>query len=288
MKTTEQIRAEQVSAAVDHLLREPDAQPEDLDPNEAGLLDTARQLAQLPSLLGPVDPVLEQRVIRSVQAGNRAVRRLPVLQPVWVASGLAAILLVVLLLTPLGETAVASFVAVFNLGRTEVRITPVDTPSALATTVAGEGAAVQQTLTLTEAQAQTHFPIPQPGYLPAGYRLRAVSSYSYPELPAWVPQPLFVELVYEDFLGEECRLRIYPIALGDQASISGMNLEASPIWEVRDVRVNRHPGVLLRLGSEGAEDAWQEVVWEQDDLILALSATGMTDADLLNIARSVQ
>ena len=61
---SERIRAEQVSATVDQLLDDPEARLEQIDPADAGMLATARQLARLPELLGPVDPTFEQRVMR--------------------------------------------------------------------------------------------------------------------------------------------------------------------------------------------------------------------------------
>jgi hypothetical protein len=67
-----------------------------------------------------------------------------------------------------------------------------------------------------------------------------------------------------------------------------MDLEAAPIQDVRNVDVNGQPGVLLRLGSGRTEAGWQEVVWEQDDLILALSALRLSEAELLRMARSVE
>jgi hypothetical protein len=284
----ERTHAEQVSAAIDQLMRAPGSRPQPVDEADAGLLDTAQQLARLPTLLGPVDPVLEQQVMRRVRAGASVAGRRVYTRPGWAVAGLVAALLVVMLVTPLGRTAVASFLAVFNLGHTEVRITPVDTPSALSTTATAESSAVQQSLTLAEAQAKVPFAIPQPGYLPRDYRLEGVTSYSYPELPAWVPQPLFVELVYEDSQGNQFTLRVYPIVLGQQATISSLNLQAAPIQAVQDVDVGGQSGVLLQLGTDGAEAAWLEVVWEQDDLILALYGTDLTEADLLRMARSVR
>jgi Domain of unknown function (DUF4367) len=283
----ERLRAERVSAAVDQLIRDPDAQPDSLDPADAGLVPAIRQLARLPALLGPVDPLLEQRVMAQVRVDGTPARRAPRFRPAWAVVGVAIVLLAAMLLTPAGQTAVASFMAVFNLGRTEVRITPVDTTSTPLATAAAQSTAVRQSLTLAEAQAQVHFAIPQPAYLPPGYRLREVVSFSYPDLPAWVPQPFFVELTYGDEEGHGLALRVYPITLGDQANISGLNLEASPIQDVQDVEVNGQPGVLLKLGADRAEAPWQELVWEQGDLILALSGADMAEAELLRIARSV-
>jgi hypothetical protein len=297
MTKEERLQAERVSVTIDQLImaqsvpHTPDDQPAPVEPADAALVDTARSLARLPVLLGPVDPALEQRVMRQVELGARAPRPRPWLRPGWAMAGLAIALLVALWFTPVGQTAVASFMAVFNLGRTEVRITPVNTAAVVeaspVVTVAPGSTAVRQILTLEEAQALVPFAISQPAYLPPGYSLRGVNGFSYPDLPPWVPQPLFVEVVYGDESGQECILRLYPIVLGDQSSISGLNLEATLIREVQDVDVNGQPGVLMRMGPDWAENAWQEVVWEQGDLLLALSASNLSQEELLRIARSI-
>ena len=290
MRTTrvERTCAEQISAAVDQLIGDPDAPLGRPGPDDAGLLLAARQLARLPALLGPVDPALEQRVMGQIQARNQRMPWSRRFRPGWAVAGAVVALLVAMLLTPLGQTAVAGFMAVFSLGRTEVRITPAGASSAPLATAAAQSTAVQQTLALNQAQAQVAFPISQPAYRPPGYHLLGVNSYTYPDLPAWIPQPFFLELVYRDGSGREFILRLYPIVLGDQASISGLNLQAAPIRDVQDVDVNGQPGVLLQLGSKGADAVWQEVVWEQGDLILSLSATDLTQTDLLRVARSVR
>ena len=169
---TERMRAEQVSTAIDQLLVDPGAQVTGFDASDADVVTTAGKLAQLPVLLGPVDPLFEQRVMRQVRAGGEQKQRRLRFTPGWAVAGLVAVLLVVMLFTPVGQTAVASFLAVFDLGRTEVRITPVDTPSALPATAVTDGGAVQQALTLEEAQSQIPFSILQPGYLVPGYRLQ--------------------------------------------------------------------------------------------------------------------
>jgi hypothetical protein len=300
MRTTsaEQTRAEQVSASIDSLLRESEGQsaaadplgtPGTLDPADAGLLDTAQQLARLPALLGPVNPALEQQVVRRARQAAVPERPRFRFRLGWAAAGLAAILLAVTFLTPQGQTALAGFMAVFDLGRTEVRITPVNTPSTLlGTATAGQDGATREPLSLEEAQALFPVIIPQPAHLPAGYSLHEIGSYTYPDLPAWIPQPFFIELVYAGTTDAQAILRVYPIMLGDHASISGLNLEAAPIQGVQDVDINGQAGVLLQLGTEEQEIAWQEVVWEHGDLILALYATDLTQNDLLRMARSVQ
>jgi len=283
MTKEERVRAGEGAAAVDEVLLDPEARPA-LPAEDAGLVDTARHLAQLPALLGPVDPAFEQQIMRRVRLGPVETRRRPRLRLAWAVAGVAALLVLAMLVTPLGQTAVASFLAVFHLGRTQVSITPVDVASVPSATAAA-GSAVVERLTLDEARDQVSFAIPQPAYLPAGYRLQGVNSYSYPYLPAWVPQPFFVELVYADGAGQICTLRLYPIMLGQEASISRLNLEAAPIHDVQDVDVGGQPGVLLQLG---AGSGWQEVVWEQGDLVLALSAADLSEADLLRVARSVR
>ena len=186
-------------------------------------------------------------------------------------------MLLALLISPAGQTAVASFLAVFDLGRTEVEVSQVGTP-----TVTSGAAAVRETMSLTEAELHFPFAIPRPNDLPAGYRLQEVNGYSYPDLPAWVPQPFFVELEYGDGGGATCTLRVYPIMLGQEGNVSGLKLAATSIGEVEDVMVGGQPGVLLRL-----EGDWQEVVWEQGELILSLSAGDLTRDELLQVAGSV-
>lgn len=292
----EQRRAERVSAAVDELLRDPEAAAPNLDPADRALVGTARRLARLPVLLGPVDATLEQRVLRSkaraadrerVQEQVRTGRRLVI---PWAVAGLATILLVVALCTPFGQTATASFRSVFRLGRTEVRVTPMETAAAPLTTALVQAAAIPQPLTLAETKQRVPFALPQLAYLPSGYGLQTVTGYTYPGLPAWVPQPFSVEMIYGDGQGHTLSLRVYPITLGekDRLNTSALNLQAAPIQEVRQVDVNGKPGVLLSLGSESGTTSWQEVVWEQGNLILSLSTSNLDEEELLRTARSAR
>ena len=283
---TERLRAEQVSAAVDRLVRDPGSDVALPHSEAAEALAAARQMARLPALLGPVDPAFEERVMRYVRRAGRSPRRIPWLRLGWAVGGL--VLLAVLLLTPLGDTAVAGLMAVFDLGRTDLRVAPEEVSPAVPETAVDGGRAVRQSLTLAEAQASVAFTIPQPGYLPPGFRLATVYGYRYPDLPAWVPQPFFVELIYHDSGGRELLLRVYSIALGDQASVSSLNLRAPPIEDAQDVEVNGQPGVLLRQELEPSGIELLELVWEQDDLILALSSHHLDELDLLDIARSIQ
>ena len=290
-RRNERIRAEQLAALVDQsLTQQAEAHSPVPESEDAVLLGMVGKLAQLPSLLGQVDPALEQRVRRVVLAGAGQRRRLPRLRVGWALCGAAVVLLLVALLTPMGKTAVASFMDVFHLGRTEVRITPADTSAVLLETAEARSTVIRQRLTLEEARSQVRFPIVRPSYLPSGYELEEVVGHLYPDLPAWVPQPFSIELIYRDGRGRELILRHFPITLGadDEAGISGMNLAASPIQDVLDVDVNGQSGVLLQLGSGRGEPVWQELIWEQGNLILALTASDLTEAELLRVSRSVR
>jgi hypothetical protein len=284
---SERMQAERFSASVDQLIADPSARLEGLEPADLGLVEATRQFARLPSLLGSVDPAFEQRIMQQVRQASSQRRRLPVARIGWALAGLAAVLLVAMLVSPLGQTAVASFMAVFSLGQTEVRITPVDAPSLPLATGVGQQGSIQQVMTLAEARSEFPFALPQPDPMPPGYHLASVIGHSYPNLPAWVPQPFFAELVYEGERGQEFALQVYPIMLGDGASISGLNLQAAPIEDVQDIDVNGQPAVLLRLGGKDADSGLREVVWEQDDLVLALSSVDVTEDELLRVARSV-
>jgi hypothetical protein len=285
----ERTRAANLSAAVDQLLVEPNAQADWIDPSDAALLDTARQLARLPVLLGAVNSELEQQVVRQVRIESALQQgRMRRFRPAWAAAGIVAILLAVALLTPLGETAVASFMSVFSLGRTEVVITPVDTSVAPLATVVAQSTAISRHLSIEEARAQIPFAIPEPSYLPAGYSFHELVSHTYPDLPAWIPQPFSVDLVYLDSEGNKITLGLYLIMLSDQASISRMNLEATSIKDVQNVEVNGQPAVLLQLGTGKEAVTWQEVVWEHGDLILSLSAADLSQAELLRVAGLVK
>ena len=285
MTEAEQLRAERVSEVVDLWLTEPDVDMTDLGLEETALLETAQLFARLPALLDPVEPSLAQRVMAQVRAGEGRPRRRRRFSPAWVGAAVA-VLLVLTILTPAGRTAVAGFMTVFHLGRTEVRITP----ASVAATAEVESAARSESMTLDEAQARVAFTVQQPQYLPPGYRLLAVTGFTYPDLPAWLPQPFSLELRYADEAGDAFAVRLYPITLdvGDRATIAGMNLEAAPIRDVQDVDLGGKPAVLLSLGRDDGEATWHELVWEQDDLMVVLTTSALTEAELLDVARSVR
>ena len=291
-RNNERKRAQLLSAAVDELIRDPEAQLQRLDPADADALQAARRLARLPALLGPADPTLEQRIVHRIRAGSAESppRHRLRLRLAWAIVALAAILVIATLLTPFRQFAVASFMAVFRLGHTEVRITPMGSAAPQATALM-RATGISHSLSLTEAQQQVPFPLLQPAYLPPGYALEGVTGYVYPDLPAWVPQPFSVELTYADVQGHEFSLREYPISLGekDQLNTSALNLETAAFQDVREVDVNGRPAVLLRLGTGRGRVDWQELVWEQGNVIVSLLCTAdLGEEALLRIARSVQ
>ncbi len=291
-RRVERERAARLAAALDELLADRASPPTGLEPEDEALLPTAQRLARLPALLGPVNPGLlpePEHLVRRVRAGlgdgtgPRAARSgwRPIPRWRWAAAALAVALVVGLMLTPVGQTAVASFLGIFHLGRTEVQISQTGTP------VPADHTAVRDTWTLEEARERLPFALPEPAYLPEGYRPQAVYSYTYPDLPEWVPQPVFVDVDYgkaeRSEAGGNLILRVYPIMLGHEASISRLNLETTSVEKVQDLEINGQPGVLLRVG-----EAWQEIVWEQGDLVLALWAPDLPEEELLAIARSVR
>lgn len=291
-RRVERERAARLAAALDELFADPASPPTGLEPEDEALLSTAQRLARLPALLGPAGPGLlpePEHLVRRVRAGLRERGRPGASRPGrrlvprwrWAAAALAVVLVVGLLLTPAGQTAVASFLGIFHLGRTQVQISQTGTP------MPADHTAVRDTWTLEEARERLPFALPGPAYLPEGYSPRAVYSYTYPDLPEWVPQPVFVDVDYgraeRSQAGGSLILRVYPIMLGHEASISRLNLQTTSVEKVQDLEINGRPGVLLRVG-----DAWQEIVWEQGDLVLALWAPDLPEEELLAIARSVR
>jgi len=225
-----------------------------VEPDDAGLVDTARYLAELVQGLGAVEPALEQRAACAWQRQRAAERstRLPRLRPGWAMAAAAAIVLAVGLFTPLGHTALASFLAVFNLGRTEVHVTPADLTST--TTAVAESTAVVADLTLEQAQAQVSFSIPQPADLPPGYGLSGVHSYSLSR-PAGVDTAAFLHRAgLRRRTGTPGRAAPVPDRARRQGQHSRLNLEAAPIQDVRDVDVNGKARRAAAPGRSGRRD----------------------------------
>lgn len=254
------------------------------------LLDTARQLARLNDLFGRPDPDFEQRLTAQIEA--RLVeppRRQPFWRPrfAWVTA-VALVLVLVGLLTPPGQAALAELMAIFRLDQAEVHI------AATASVAQAYTATAEITLPgLPEAQATVVPRICQmPIYLPEGYQLHRVSTSHFEELPAWA-QPLFIDVAYRRETDEaiwELSYRQYFMSLGKGTTIESLNFSPEEIESARQVTVNSHPAVLLTLrtaSSVGQPDRILHLVWEQDGALFTLTTTELSPEELFRIAESV-
>jgi hypothetical protein len=255
------------------------------------LLDTARQLVRLNDLFGRPDPAFEQRLAAQIEAGlTERSRPQPLWRPrfVWVTA-MVLVLVLVGLLTPPGQAALAEIMAVFRLDQAEVRIAET-VPVAQAYTATAE-------ITLPgmpEAQATVVPHIFQvPTYLPEGYRLHRISTSHFDEVPSWA-QPLFVDVAYRRETGEavvELSYRQYFMSLGGGATIGSLNFSPGEIESARQVTVNGHPAVLLTVmpASSGRQpEQALHLVWEQGDALFTLTTTELSPEELVRIAESVK
>ena len=255
------------------------------------LLDTARQLARLSDLFGQPDPAFEQRLTAHIEARlAERPRRQPLWRPrfAWVT---AAVLVLVLvgLLTPPGQAALAELMTVFHLGQAEVHITET-VPVAQAYTATAE-------ITLPgipEAQATV---VPRtfhaPTYMPEGYQLYRVSTSHFDALPAWA-QPLFIDVAYQREADEaiwELSYRQYFMSLGEGIiTVESLDFSPEEIESARQMTVNGHPAVLLTVrptSPAGQPDGILLLVWEQDDALFTLTTTELAPDELVRIAESV-
>lgn len=255
-------------------------------PKTDDLLDTARQLARLGDLFGPPDPAFERRLTAQIE--TRLAER-PSRRAIWrprLAWCFAVTLALVLvgLLTPPGQAVVAELMAVFHLGRTEVRVEP-------------ETATVAHTFTAT---AEIAFPgLPQaratveprilqsPVYLPDGYRLHRISTSHFDDLPAWV-QPLFIDLTYRRETAEfvwELAYRQYFVASGGPGTIKALTYLPAEFESAQKVSVGDHPAVLFSKGP--VTDRVLHLVWEAEDAVFTLTATELAPDELIRVAESV-
>jgi hypothetical protein len=255
------------------------------------LLDTARQLARLGDWFGPPDPAFERRLTARIEArlAERPPRRTAWrLRPVW---GLVAglVLVVVGLFTSPGQAVVAELMAVFRLGRTQVRVEPETTRPVKASATA------EITLPgLPEAQAAVEPRTLQvPAYLPQGYRLHRLSTRHFDELPAWV-QPLFIEVIYRQETAEviwELAYRQYFVASGGEGTIQALTYPTKEFESVQKVTVGGRPAVLLTRPPASPVQPGEQVlhlVWEGENAVFTLltSSTLLPD-ELVRIAESV-
>jgi len=255
------------------------------------LLDTARRLTHLGDLFGPPDPAFERRLAARIETRLAASPRRRAawrFRPAW-AAAVALALVVVGLFTPPGRSVVAELMAIFSLGRTEVRVEP-----ELAGDLRSFTATAEITLPgLPEAQATVE---PRtlwvPASLPEGYRLHRLSTSHFDELPAWV-QPLFVDVTYrretEEFVWE-LAYRQYFVASGGPGTIRALTYPPEEFESVEKVTVAGRPAVLLSRSPAHSDQPGERVlhlVWEGDNTVFTLTSSELSPDALVQVAESV-
>jgi hypothetical protein len=281
--------ARALSAQIDRLLAgESVAQHAGVESIEG--LNVARRLAQMVGQLPPPPAQLERRVSALVRAQPMAERQrwqqrrwLPA---VWSALATAVVLTVLWLvlpgLGPSGGASVGAQIRAVLLGQTRVEVTPTLTPAAkpvrepLRDLVAAE-------LLIGRAPAL-------PKTLPESYTLQEVAAISYPDLPAWISQPLYVEFCYgEPDTPCALRLRQYRLLFRDFGGISRVIVDSDAVRDVEQVEVNGVTAMRFTLAPERDPALLlQTIVWERDGLLLELESDAVQPEQLLEIARSTR
>jgi hypothetical protein len=130
----------------------------------------------------------------------------------------------------------------------------------------------------------------QPRALPEAYTLQEVAALSYPDLPAWISQPLSVEFCYGP-ASAPCalRLRQYRLLFRDFGGISGVKVASEAVRDVEQVEVQGVTAMRFTLTSErDSAQVIQTIVWERDGSLLELESETLGIEDLLEIAQSTR
>jgi hypothetical protein len=183
---------------------------------------------------------------------------------------------------PQGQQVVAGMVQTL-LGQTRVELTP---------EIEGASFSIREPLRdLVAAELLMGRAPAVPRTLPAGYQLQEVAAVSYPELPDWISQPLYIELCY----GIEAEdpgllLREYRLHLRDGGALSGVQVAGGAVVDLEQVDVAGTTATLLLLESEDEpEDGLHyTVLWERDGMLLELGSDRLLKEELLGVARSVR
>jgi hypothetical protein len=244
----------------------------------SGELSIAQRLSQANNRFPPVPAELERRVQAIVRSPPAPQARS------WtsVVSGAMTAVFVFLLLwvvVPNGQEVGAAMMRAL-LGQTRVELTPTlesDVPTrevreALRDLVAAE-------LLMGRAPSV-------PRTLPEAYELQEITAVSYPDLPAWISQPFFVEQCY-GAEGAPCGvcLRQYRLLFRQYGGISGFQVADDVVTAFEQVEVSGVPGTLLTMSRQGET---YTVLWERDGLLLELETDTLSKDEALRIARSVR
>jgi hypothetical protein len=251
--------------------------------------EIARRLGRMVERLPPIPVELERRVgalvrARAVDKPRRRWERRGWQPAVWSAAATAAVLIALWVVLPLvspGGGVWAQLRAVL-LGQSRVEVTP--------TLEAGSPPVREPLRDLVAAELLIGRAPSLPKVLPDGYGLQEVTAISYPELPAWISQPLAVELCYGD-VSTPCalRLRQYRLLFRDSGGISGVKVASGAVRDAEQVDVQGVTGMRFALDTKAGQRApTQTIVWERDGLLLELESETLEPDELLEIARSTR
>ena len=257
---------------------------------DPALVNIAQQLARLPDLLPPADPVFQRRVLaRLEQVERRPLRR-------WwgrvVAPSLAAlmVLLGLGLFTPGGRAVVAGFAARFGLGRFAVEVTP--QPGADGDSYVH--AERQSLANVQEAQALVDYAILTPQVLPPKYDLTDVVAISYEGMPVWIPQPFYLELEYRGESSAELHdltLREFGLAVKEGEyirRIRQVDFASKDVHTAEDVLVRDTPAVLVTMAADRDVVPVRRLIWQQGEVVVEMLSQVLSSEEMLSIAEHLQ
>lgn len=272
--------------------------PQDLpDVAEAeleSLLTSARQLRSLAASLPPPSLALSQRVRKLTAASAPGARlawlRLPSFR---VATALALVLLAALIFTKPGQRAVAALMATLNLGDGAAHPVQVNvSPDRQPTGPEYAGARAESLADLDAARARVPYPLLEPAWLPAGYRLQNVAAISYDGMPDWFPQPLYIETDYRaagrQALTFDLTLRQFGVALGDAGHIRTLRFDSVDVTSTQEVQVNDRAALLLTFRQAGKSAVVRELVWQQGDVMIEILSQSLDPEAMLAVAASLR
>lgn len=275
--------ARALSAQIDRLLA---GEPVEQGREAAGELDVARYLGRMVGRLPPTPVQLERRVSALVCSRTIGVQPCRRWQPaLWSALATAAVLIVIWLAIPGlgGGAGVWAEMRAVLLGQTRVEVTPTLIPAS---------EPVREPLRdLVAAELLIGRAPSLPKTLPDGYSLQEVAANSYPDLPAWISQPLCVELCYSGDPKTPCalRLRQYRLLFRNFGGISRVIVDSDAVRDVEQVEVQGVTAMRFTLEPEHARDqSTLIIVWERDGLLLELESESIEPDQLLEIARSTR
>ncbi|MBN1934365.1 MAG: hypothetical protein JW934_06855 [Anaerolineae bacterium] len=244
----------------------------------------AQRLAQINRLMPAVPAALRHRIDEIVLFGPQPhpVALYPTvisrLRPaLWGALVTALTLVLLWTITPAGRGAWARVLISLKLRQTTIEITPA--AGAEPTRAVREPLRDLLAVELTMGRAPS-----LPKSLPESYALREMAAVSFPDLPAWISQPFYVELCYgTDQAPKAICLREYRLLFREEGGIlSYRQLGDSTIEPVGVAGVD---GVLVTTYGDVPSHS---IVWERDGLLLELHSEILDKETLLEIAQTVR